>query len=189
MPFIFQPMEIPEVVLVIPKVFRDSRGAFLETFKSSDFKKAGLPAEFLQDSQSISKKNVLRGLHYQLPPMAQGKLVRALRGAFFDVAVDIRKNSPTYGKWVSATLTEENHYMLWIPPGFAHGVVALEDNSILLYKVTAEYAPQYDRGIIWNDPEIGISWPIEKPILSEKDEQLPLFKDCENTFVYEQNHL
>ncbi|RME79262.1 MAG: dTDP-4-dehydrorhamnose 3,5-epimerase [Planctomycetota bacterium] len=184
MPFEFQPLEIEDVVLVIPKIFIDERGVFLETFKASDFQKAGIPTHFVQDSQSLSKINVVRGLHYQLPPMAQGKLVRALRGSLFDVAVDIRKGSPTYGQWVSAFLTEENQHMLWIPPGFAHGVAALEDNSILLYKVTAEYAPHLDRGIFWNDPELGISWPVKNPILSEKDQNLPYFRDCENTFLY-----
>ena len=185
MPFEFKKLEIPDVVLVIPKVFGDERGFFMETFKKSDFEKFGIKGDWVQDNHSRSKKGVLRGLHYQLEPKAQGKLVRVVRGMVFDVAVDIRKGSPWYGKWVGVILSEENKYMLWIPPGFAHGFLALEESEVV-YKCTAEYAPELDRGIIWNDPEIGIVWPIENPILSPKDSKHPFLKDAENNFVYKE---
>jgi len=183
MPFRFQPLKIPDLILIEPLVFEDVRGFFLETFKSSDFKNAGIDFEFVQDNHSKSKKGVLRGLHYQLNPKAQGKLIRCIKGKILDVAVDIRKGSPWYAKWVAIELSEENKLMLWIPPGFAHGFVALEDSEII-YKCTEEYDPSLDRGIIWNDPEIGIEWPIKKPILSEKDARLPNLKDAENNFKY-----
>jgi dTDP-4-dehydrorhamnose 3,5-epimerase len=186
MPFEFKRLEIPDVVLVIPKVFGDERGFFMETFKKSDFEKFGIKGDWVQDNHSRSKKGVLRGLHYQLNPKAQGKLVRVVRGAVFDVAVDIRKGSPWYGKWVGVILSEENKYMLWVPPGFAHGVAVLEDDTELLYKVSgAEYSPEHDRAIRWDDPEIGIIWPIREPILSEKDKNAPFLKDAENNFIYE----
>ncbi len=184
MPFEFKRLEIPDVVLVIPKVFEDERGFFMETFKKSDFEKFGIKADWVQDNHSKSKKGVLRGLHYQLNPKAQGKLVRVVRGAVFDVAVDIRKGSPWYGKWVGVILSEENKYMLWIPPGFAHGFVALEDDTEVMYKCTEEYAPELDRGIIWNDPELRIIWPVRNPILSKKDAEHPSLKEAENNFVY-----
>ncbi len=184
MPFIFKRLEIPDVILIEPKIFEDSRGFFMETYKYSEFKENGIEYEFVQDNHSKSKKGVLRGLHYQLRPMEQGKLVRCIRGRIWDVAVDIRKGSPWYKKWVAVELSEENKLMLWVPPGFAHGFIALEDNTEVFYKVTKEYAPELDRGIIWNDPDIGIKWPIENPILSEKDSKLPRLKDAENNFIY-----
>ncbi|MCX7914413.1 MAG: dTDP-4-dehydrorhamnose 3,5-epimerase, partial [Thermodesulfovibrionales bacterium] len=171
------------LILIKPKVFEDERGFFLEFFKYSDFSKAGINYSFVQDNHSKSKKGVLRGLHYQLKPKAQGKLIRCIRGKIWDVAVDIRKGSPTYLKWVAVELSEENKLMLWIPPGFAHGFVALEDSEII-YKCTAEYDPALDKGIIWNDPEIGIKWPIKNPILSKKDALLPTIKKAENNFEY-----
>lgn len=182
--FFFKRLEIFDVILIEPKVFRDNRGFFMETYKYSEFKKNGIPYEFVQDNHSKSKKGVLRGLHYQLKPMEQGKLIRCIKGRIWDVAVDIRKGSPWYGKWVAVELSEENKLMLWIPPGFAHGFVALEDDTEVVYKVTKEYSPELERGIIWNDPYIGIKWPIENPILSEKDKNLPLLKDVENNFTY-----
>ena len=184
MPFIFKRLEIPDVILIEPKIFEDARGFFMETYKYSEFRKNGIEYEFVQDNHSKSKKGVLRGLHYQLKPMEQGKLVRCIRGRIWDVAVDIRKGSPWYKKWVAVELSEENKLMLWVPPGFAHGFVALEDNTEVVYKVTKEYTPELDRGIIWNDPDIGIEWPIENPILSEKDSNLPRLKDAENNFIY-----
>ncbi len=184
MPFIFKRLEIPDVILIEPKIFEDSRGFFMETYKYSEFKENGIEYEFVQDNHSKSKKGVLRGLHYQLRPMEQGKLVRCIRGRIWDVAVDIRKGSPWYKKWVAVELSEENKLMLWVPPGFAHGFIALEDNTEVIYKVTKEYAPELDRGIIWNDPDIDIKWPIENPILSEKDSKLPRLKDAENNFIY-----
>ncbi|GAB5045802.1 dTDP-4-dehydrorhamnose 3,5-epimerase [Thermodesulfovibrio sp. TK110] len=183
MPFEFIKLEIPEVVLIKPRVFEDERGFFLEFFKYSDFAKAGIDYNFVQDNHSKSKKGVLRGLHYQLKPKAQGKLIRCIKGRIWDVAVDIRKGSPTYGKWVSALLSEENKYMLWIPPGFAHGFVALEDCEVI-YKCTEEYDPALDKGIIWNDSEISIKWPLSQPVLSKKDAILPELKEAENNFVY-----
>ncbi len=185
MPFEFERLEIPDVILVKPKVFGDERGFFMETYKASEFKKNGIEYDFVQDNHSRSQKGVLRGLHYQLRPMEQGKLVRCVRGRIWDVAVDIRKGSPWFGKWVAVELSEENKLMLWVPPGFTHGFVALEDGTEVVYKVTKEYAPELDRGIIWNDPDIGIEWPVENPVLSQKDSRLPTLKEAENNFVYE----
>ncbi|OAQ19863.1 dTDP-4-dehydrorhamnose 3,5-epimerase [Thermosulfurimonas dismutans] len=184
MPFTFTRLEIPDVILIEPKVFGDERGFFLETYKASEFRANGISYDFAQDNHSRSQKGVLRGLHYQLEPMEQGKLVRCIRGRIWDVAVDIRKGSPWFGKWVAAELSGENKLMLWIPPGFAHGFVALEDGTEILYKVTKEYAPELDRGIIWNDPDLAITWPVENPILSEKDSRLPNLKEAEINFVY-----
>lgn len=183
MPFNFKKLKIPDLILIEPKVFEDERGFFLESFKLSEFKKAGIDFNFVQDNHSKSKKGVLRGLHYQLNPKAQGKLIRCIKGKILDVAVDIRKGSPWYGKWVSVELSEENKLMLWIPPGFAHGFVALEDAEII-YKCTEEYDPAFDRGIIWNDPEIGINWTLNTPILSKKDALLPELNKAENNFEY-----
>lgn len=160
MPYQVTPTAIPDVLILEPKVFGDARGFFVESYNQQDFVQAtGLDAHFVQDNHSRSSKGVLRGLHYQLPPHAQGKLVRCVRGAVFDVAVDIRKNSPTFGQWVGVELTEDNHRQLWIPPGMAHGFVTLTDSADFFYKTTDFYAPTHDRGIAWNDPAVGISWP------------------------------
>ncbi len=183
MNFEFVKLEIPEVILIKPKVFEDARGFFMEAYKASVFAQAGINYAFVQDNHSKSKKGVLRGLHYQLEPKAQGKLVRCIKGKIWDVAVDIRRGSPTFGRWVAVELSEENKYMLWIPPGFAHGFLALEDCEII-YKCTEEYAPELDRGIIWNDPDIAIPWPTDNPILSPKDAKLPRLKDAEINFEY-----
>lgn len=177
MPFNFKSLSIPDVILIEPFIFRDERGAFAEMYKLSDFKKIGILDNFVQDNYSISGKWVLRGLHYQIAPAAQGKLVRVARGRIFDVAVDIRKDSHYFGKWIGVELSEDNRYMLWIPPGFAHGFVALEDNTEVLYKTTEEYAPEFERGIIWNDPEIGIEWPVKNPVLSPKDANFPFLNN------------
>lgn len=179
MPFNFKSLSIPDVILIEPFIFRDDRGAFAETYKLSDFKKIGILNNFVQDNYSISGKWVLRGLHYQIAPAAQGKLVRVARGRIFDVAVDIRKDSHYFGKWVGIELSEDNRYMLWIPAGFAHGFVALHDNTEVLYKTTEEYAPEFERGIIWNDPEIGIEWPVKNPVLSPKDANFPFLTDAD----------
>jgi dTDP-4-dehydrorhamnose 3,5-epimerase len=173
MPFSFKPLAIKDVILVEPKIFPDARGFFFESFKASDFENAGLPKRFVQDNFSYSIKNVVRGLHYQCNPKAQGKLVSAIKGGVWDVAVDIRRNSETYLKWVVAELNDKNHAMLYIPPGFAHGFLALTDDVHLAYKCTNEYDPQADAGIRWNDPNIGINWPVENPMVSEKDRNLP----------------
>ncbi len=181
MPFEFLKTEIPEVVLVKPKVFKDDRGFFMETYKKSEFERAGITTNFVQDNHSKSTKYVLRGLHFQKEPFGQGKLVRCIRGKIFDVAVDIRKESPTFKRWVGFELTEENKQMLWIPRGFAHGFLTLSDEAEIIYKVSDnEYSPKSDAGIIWNDPEININWPIDRePILSGKDKLLPKLVECE----------
>ncbi len=180
--FNFERLAIPDVVLIKPDVFSDKRGFFLEIYKYSSFSDFGIKGYFLQDNISYSIKNVLRGLHYQKNPKAQGKLVKCLYGSIFDVAVDIRKGSPTYGKWVGVELSSENNYMLYIPQGFAHGFVVLSDNAKIMYKCTEEYSPENDRGIIWNDPDISIQWPVKKPILSERDMRHPLLRDADNNF-------
>lgn len=167
------PSAIPDVLILEPKVFGDARGFFFESFNEEVFRRAtGFAPNFVQDNHSRSARGVMRGLHYQLPPHAQGKLVRCVRGAVFDVAVDIRKNSPTFGHWVGEELSEENHRQLWIPPGFAHGFLTLTDAADFLYKTTSCYAPSYDRGIAPDDPAIGIKWPaLGIPrLLSAKDQ-------------------
>ncbi len=179
MPFKFTRLAIPEVILIEPQVFPDERGFFMETYKYSEFAAFGIREEFVQDNHSRSVKGVLRGLHYQRAPKAQGKLVRVVVGEIFDVGVDIRKGSPTYGKWVGERLSAENKRMLYIPPGFAHGFCVLSKVAEVLYKTTEEYAPEYDAGIRWNDPEIGIRWPIEHPILSQKDAALPRLREVQ----------
>ena len=168
----YRKLEIPEVVLFEPKCFEDERGFFFESFNQKIFEEAtGLKREFVQDNHSKSVKGVLRGLHYQLPPMAQGKLVRVTQGEVFDVAVDIRKGSPTFGKWVGEILSADNRRQLWIPEGFAHGFLTLSDTAEFLYKTTSFYSKELERSIIWNDPDIGINWQQDLPALSEKDMQ------------------
>ncbi len=188
MSFNFEGTDVPGVTLIKPKVFPDDRGFFMEAYKKSDFDRYGIDANFVQDNQSKSKRGVIRGLHYQTEPYGQGKLVRCIKGRIFDVAVDIRKESPTFGKWVGYELTDENKLMLWIPKGFAHGFLALSDDAEIIYKVSgSEYSPKHDAGIIWNDPDINISWPldeIENVYLSEKDEKLPRLKDAKINFYY-----
>lgn len=166
------PTAIPEVMVIEPRVFGDARGFFLESFNQRAFNEAtGLDVHFVQDNHSRSARGVLRGLHYQLQ-QAQGKLVRVVRGAVFDVAVDIRRSSPTFGQWVGVELTEDNHKQLWVPPGFAHGFLVLSESADFLYKTTDYYAPQSERCIAWNDPAIGIDWPdiSMAPLLSAKDQ-------------------
>ena len=180
MAFDFQKTEIPGLLVITPQVFSDDRGFFLESWKLSVFREAGIKEEFVQDNHSLSSRGVLRGLHFQKEPEAQGKLVRVITGAVWDVAVDIRKDSESYGKWFALELTEENHRMFYIPPGFAHGFYTLRDNTHFLYKCTREYAPEYDSGIIWDDPDLAINWPIEKtvvPDVSLKDGQLSSFRN------------
>ena len=180
MPFNFKKLEIPEVILIKPTVFTDERGFFEETYKKSDFLDFGIKEEFLQENHSLSRaKGVLRGLHFQTPPKAQGKLVRVISGSIFDVALDIRKKSPTFGSWVSVVLSDENKEMLYVPEGFAHGFCTLEENTEVIYKCSEIYSPGYDRGIIWNDPALGINWPVENPVLSEKDKLWSCLKDAD----------
>ena len=162
-----------------PALFRDARGVFFECYKESDFARLGIRELFRQDNCSRSAKNVLRGLHYQSSPKAQGKLIRCSRGAIFDVCVDIRKDSPTFARWISAELTDENCRLLYVPPGYAHGFVALTDGVEVLYKCTAEYSKEHDRGVLWNDPAIAIKWPVPNPVLSEKDQRNPLLRDAQ----------
>ncbi|MBD2454937.1 dTDP-4-dehydrorhamnose 3,5-epimerase [Nostoc sp. FACHB-87] len=174
---------IPEILLIEPQVFSDSRGFFFESYNQQKFTdKLDHPFNFVQDNHSFSKKNVLRGLHYQII-QPQGKLVRAIVGSIFDVAVDVRKSSPTFGQWVGYELSAENKRQLWIPPGFAHGFLVLSEVAEVLYKTTDYYAPQGDRTILWNDPDLAIDWPIqEPPILSAKDSNGQAFKSAE---IYE----
>lgn len=178
------PTKIPEVLIVEPAVFADSRGFFMESFNAQKFaQETGVELNFVQDNHSRSAKGVLRGLHYQIQ-QAQGKLVRVVVGSVFDVAVDLRRSSPTFGQWVGCELTAENHRQFWVPPGFAHAFFVLSDGADFLYKTTDYYAPQYERTILWNDPDLGIEWPDigMEPILSEKDRQGQSFKQAE---VYE----
>ncbi len=182
MTFTFKILNIPEVILIEAQSFPDDRGFFLESFKESSFIENGINTKFVQDNFSRSTKSVLRGLHYQKNPKAQTKLVTVLRGEIFDVAIDIRKNSSTQGKWISEILSDQNHKLLYIPEGFAHGYCVLSDEADIFYKVNQEYSPENDGGFIWNDPEIAIKWPINKPIVSEKDLKLPLFKNADNNF-------
>ncbi|ANY61496.1 dTDP-4-dehydrorhamnose 3,5-epimerase [Comamonas aquatica] len=176
------PTRIPDVMVVEPKVFGDARGFFYESFNQAAFNAAtGTAFTFVQDNHSRSSQGVLRGLHYQLPPHAQGKLVRVVRGAVWDVAVDIRQGSSTFGQWVGQELTEDNHKQFWIPPGFAHGFVVLSESADFLYKTTNYYAPQSDRGIAWNDPDLDIAWPNLGMdfVLSDKDRQQPALRQAE----------
>ncbi|MBR6301242.1 dTDP-4-dehydrorhamnose 3,5-epimerase [bacterium] len=178
MPFEFEKQKIEDVILIKPKVFGDNRGFFMESYKKSDFYANGINVEFNQDNHSKSAKGVLRGLHYQAAPYEQAKIVRCGRGRIYDVAVDIRPNSKTFGQYVKVELSEDNKHMLYIPAGFAHGFVALSDEVELLYKASGEYNPQADRGILWNDPDINIDWEIDfNPILSEKDSKQPTLKE------------
>ncbi len=174
---------IDGLLIIKPDVFKDERGYFFESYNKERFAKAGLNMDFVQDNESKSDKGVLRGLHFQKPPFAQGKLVRVIKGSVMDVAVDLRKGSPTYGKWESVVLTEENKLQFWIPEGFAHGFVALEDNTIFNYKCTNVYNKESEGSILWNDPDININWNIDNPILSEKDKISPLFKNFESPFI------
>ena len=172
------PTEIPEVLLLEPKVFPDDRGLVFESYNRRAFKEAtGLDVEFVQDNHSRSKKNVIRGLHYQVQ-RPQGKLIRVVRGEIFDVAVDLRKSSPTFGRWVGFVLSEEKQNMGWIPPGFAHGLMAISDRADVIYKMTDYWVPELDRTVLWNDPKIGVRWPVKgEPVLSGKDRAgLPLSK-------------
>jgi dTDP-4-dehydrorhamnose 3,5-epimerase len=175
MAFRFERLSLPHIILVHTDAYSDSRGFFMETYRASAFKANGIAEDFVQENVSHSVKGVLRGLHYQRDPHAQGKLVRCIRGEIFDVAVDVRPNSPTRGKWVSAILSGTNHDELYVPPGFAHGFCVMSDEADVAYACTAEYAPAHEAGIIWNDPAIAIEWPVASPIVSAKDSANPSF--------------
>jgi dTDP-4-dehydrorhamnose 3,5-epimerase len=170
MPYTVTPTAIPDVLLLEPKVYSDDRGYFFESYKASDFQAAtGLQADFVQDNHSLSTKGVLRGLHYQIRH-PQGKLLRVVHGSVFDVAVDLRKSSPSFGRWVGAMLSAENRRQLWIPPGFAHGFLALSDNAEVVYKITDTWYPEHERTLLWNDPALAIAWPLDgEPRLAPKD--------------------
>jgi dTDP-4-dehydrorhamnose 3,5-epimerase len=169
--------EIPGLLIIKPDVFADDRGYFFESYNKKQFSEAGINVDFVQDNESKSAKGVLRGLHFQRAPFAQGKLVRVIRGAVLDVAVDIRKDSPTFGKWNSIMLSEQNKLMYWIPEGFAHGFLTLEDDTIFSYKCTGVYHKPSESSIIWNDPDLKIDWNISNPVLSPKDLTAPTFKE------------
>lgn len=173
MPFRAEPLAIAGVLLVEPKVFPDARGFFMETYKQSDFAKVGITEIFVQENHSRSSRGILRGLHFQRGSAAQAKLVRAIVGEIFDVAVDLRRDSPTFGKWVGATLSAENKRMLYLPPWCAHGFQVLSEIAEVLYKTSREYAPEHEGGIAWNDPAVCIDWPIAGPTLSERDQKWP----------------
>lgn len=173
---------ISDLLIIQPKVFEDERGYFFESYNSSLFKQHHITVDFVQDNQSLSQKNVLRGLHFQNPPFAQGKLVRVITGSVLDVAVDIRKDSLTYGKHFSLVLNEKNKTMLWIPPGFAHGFLTLEDNTIFSYKCTNVYDKNSEDSVLWNDPDINIDWGTTTPLLSGKDKEAKFFKDLKSHF-------
>ncbi len=174
--------KIPDLYIVKPTVFEDKRGYFFESYNKNSFLNNGIDQNFVQDNESKSAKGVLRGLHFQRTPYAQGKLVRVMHGAVLDVAVDLRKASPTFGQWVSVELNHDNKWMYWIPPGFAHGFVTLEDNTVFFYKCTNVYNKSSEGSILWNDPDLNIDWKVANPILSKKDSQSPLFKDFINPF-------
>lgn len=186
MPFRFERLSIPDVILIEPTVHQDERGFFMEAYKFSEFATFGIRERFVQDNHSRSTRAVLRGLHYQKSPMAQGKLVRAVSGEIFDAAVDVRRGSPTYGRWVSAVLSADNKRMLYVPPGFAHGFCVLSETADLFYKVTEEYSAKQDAGIVWNDPDIAIAWPIRNPVISAKDAAHPRLKESDTGFIFKE---
>ncbi|GIP31272.1 dTDP-4-dehydrorhamnose 3,5-epimerase [Paenibacillus sp. J2TS4] len=178
------PTKLEGVVIIEPDVYGDHRGFFMESYNQSKFAQLGLHFDFVQDNQSLSvQPGVIRGLHYQMHPKAQTKLVRVLTGAIYDVVVDIRKGSPTFGQWVGVILSEDNKRQLVVPKGFAHGICTLVSHTQVMYKVDQFYSAEHDRGIVWNDPELGVEWPVSSPILSEKDKNQPSLKQAENNFV------
>jgi dTDP-4-dehydrorhamnose 3,5-epimerase len=180
----FLETEIKDLFIIEPKIWKDDRGYFFESYNKQSFDDEGINVNFVQDNQSLSQKGTLRGLHAQANPYAQGKLVRVIQGKVLDIAVDIRKGSKTYGQYEAVELSGDNNRMLWIPPGFLHGFVTLEDNTIFAYKVSGLYNKSSEFGVIWNDPDLNINWEIatDQVILSEKDKTLPLFKDLDNHF-------
>ena len=180
--FVFRPLAIPEVITIESQRKLDNRGEFIKIFNNEDFVVKGIKYEFVEDSISISKKNVLRGLHYQLHPNLEGKLIVVINGKIFDVAVDLRKNSLTFGKWISTILSGEMKQMIWIPEGFAHGFFSLSDNTEIMYKMTSHYDAKMQRGIIWNDVSLNIDWPSKDPIISERDSKFPTLKNAEINF-------
>jgi len=179
---IIEKSHIEGLLVIKPDVFEDTRGYFFETYNEERYKQHGMELKFMQDNESKSGKNVLRGLHFQVPPYEQGKLVRVIKGAVLDVAVDLRKSSPTFGMWDSIALSEQNKWMYWIPPGFAHGFLTLEENTVFFYKCTQVYHKESERGIFWNDADLNIKWGIENPLVSEKDKVAMGFKEFPSPF-------
>jgi dTDP-4-dehydrorhamnose 3,5-epimerase len=177
MPFTFEPTELPGVVIIKPKVFKDRRGFFLETYKRSDFAGAGLTIDLVQENHSKSVQGTLRGLHAQREPKAQGKLVRVIQGEVFDVAADVRRGSPTFGKWVGVPLTGRNRWSVFVPAGYVHGFCVVSKTAEVIYKTTDEYAPDLEYGVRWDDPTLAITWPIQNPILSERDKRWPALSE------------
>jgi dTDP-4-dehydrorhamnose 3,5-epimerase len=184
MSFRFSPTAIQEVIVIDPAVFPDQRGFFMETYKRSEFAAHGITGTFVQCNHSKSSRGILRGLHYQKQPKAQSKLVRALWGEIYDVVVDLRQGGPTYGKWIAVTLSGANQKMLYVPPGFAHGFCVTSEEAEILYLATEEYAPQLEAGVLWNDPELGIDWPVAEPLLSPRDHAWPRLREADNDFHY-----
>jgi len=184
MPFSFEETKIPGVKIITPRVFPDGRGVFFESYKRSDFLKAGMDVDFVQDNHSKSSGGVVRGLHYQKNPNGQAKLLRAIAGTIYDVVVDIRKGSPAYGQWIGVELSAENCKMIFMPVGCAHGFAAISEHVEILYKVSSEYCKAAEGGIVWNDESLGIDWRVKNPILSEKDSILPSFSKADHNFIY-----
>jgi len=182
MPFRFTPTDISGVIVIDPPVFPDDRGFFMESYKRSEFAAGGINETFVQCNQSKSARGILRGLHYQKNPKAQAKLVRALSGEIYDVAVDLRKGSSTYGKWTTVILSAENKKMLFVPVGFAHGLCVTSADAEMLYMTTQEYAPDLEAGVLWDDPDLAIEWPVANPVLSARDRAWPRLRDADNTF-------
>jgi dTDP-4-dehydrorhamnose 3,5-epimerase len=177
------PLAIPDVLLIEPDVYGDARGYFFESYRDVRYSEAGVTGPFVQDNQSFSQRNVLRGIHYQWPQNRQGKLVSVAVGAVWDVAVDLRRGSNSFGRWVAAELSAENHRQLWVPPGFGHGFVVVSASALFCYKCTAPYSPADERSIIWNDPTIGIEWPISIPLVSDKDAKAPTLDSIGSEFL------
>ena len=182
----FTPLEIPDVILIKPAIYGDNRGFFFESYKKDLFVQNGITVDFVQDNMSSSSRGVVRGLHYQKYPHSQGKLVRVVKGEVFDVAVDIREGSPWYGKWVGRILSADNKLSMYVPPGFAHGFCVVSETAEFHYKCSGYYSPEHERGIMWNDPAVNITWPIDpaEAVLSDKDARNPLLADADNNFVY-----
>jgi dTDP-4-dehydrorhamnose 3,5-epimerase len=187
MPFRFTPTVIPDVMVIEPRVFSDARGFFMETYKRSEFVAQGISQTFVQGNHSKSSRGTLRGLHYQKQPKAQGKLVRALVGEIYDIAVDMRQGSPTFGKWTAVWLSAESKKMLYVPAGFAHGFCVTSEDAEIQYMTSEEYAPELEAGVIWNDPDLAIDWPVAEPVLSQRDRAWPRLKDADNNFRYGQS--
>jgi dTDP-4-dehydrorhamnose 3,5-epimerase len=184
-PFEVSKLDIPEVRLIHARAFPDQRGAFTELYKRSSFYDLGIEAEFLQDNLSRSVRGVIRGMHYQLHPKAQAKLVTVIQGEIYDVALDVRAGSPTFGRWVAIKLSAKENSLIYVPVGFAHGFQVLSEHAEVVYKVSQEYSPELERGIAWNDPSLNIPWPLQEAILSPKDMKLPRLIDAESNFTYE----